>query len=289
MIEDWPDGPAVVKRAGTSAAVNTRGEAAGLRWLADAEAAGGARIPRVHAVDERRLVIERIATGTPTRDAARRFGAALARTHAAGAEWFGAPPPGWSGPLVVGRSRTPLVARNEAPARWGEFFARYRLRSYLRVLVDRGDFARTEAAVLERVAARLEAGEFDAPQPRLVLESGAVCARLHGDLWSGNVLWLADAGRCQAPDAADPGADPGAALIDPMAHGGHAETDLALLALFGLPHLDDVLAGYNAASPLADGWRQRVGLHQLTPLLLHCVLFGGGYLGETLTVARTYA
>lgn len=50
-----------------------------------------------------------------------------------------------------------------------------------------------------------------------------------------------------------------------------------------------MLAGYNAASPLADGWRQRVGLHQLTPLLLHCVLFGGGYLGETLTVARTYA
>ncbi|WOQ15785.1 fructosamine kinase family protein [Raineyella sp. W15-4] len=224
VIEDWPDGPAVVKRAGTSAAVNTCGEAAGLRWLADAEAAGGARIPRVYAVDERRLVIERIATGTPTRDSARRFGAALARTHAAGAEWFGAPPPGWSGPLVVGRSRTPLVARNEAPARWGEFFARYRLRSYLRVLVDRGDFTRTEAAVLERVA-----------------------------------------------------------------HGGHAETDLALLALFGLPHLDDVLAGYNAASPLADGWRQRVGLHQLTPLLLHCVLFGGGYLGETLTMARTYA
>ena len=74
-----------------------------------------------------------------------------------------------------------------------------------------------------------------------------------------------------------------------MAQGGHAETDLAMLALFGFPFLREVIAGYEEVSPLADGWRERVALHQLSPLLLHCELFGGWYLGEALDAARRYA
>jgi fructosamine-3-kinase len=95
-------------------------------------------------------------------------------------------------------------------------------------------------------------------------------ARLHGDLWSGNVLWSGD----------------GAWLVDPAAHGGHRETDLAMLALFGCPHLSIVLAAYDEAYPLADGWRRRVALHQLFPLLVHTVLFGGGYAEQTIAAAR---
>ena len=92
-----------------------------------------------------------------------------------------------------------------------------------------------------------------------------------------NVLWDADS---SSPS--------GGVLIDPMAYGGHAETDLAMLQLFGYPYLEDVLAGYDEASPLASGWRERVGLHQLAPLLLHCMLFGSGYVPETLDTARHY-
>src|SRR5690606_11979346 len=88
--------------------------------------------------------------------------------------------------------------------------------------------------------------------------------------WSGNVLW--------SPD--------GAVLIDPAAHGGHRETDLAMLALFGCPHLDAVLAAYDEAAPLAAGWRDRVPLHQLFPLLVHVVLFGGGYAAQAAAAAR---
>lgn len=69
----------------------------------------------------------------------------------------------------------------------------------------------------------------------------------------------------------------GVVLIDPAAHGGHRETDLAMLALFGCPHLDDVLDGYERAHPLRAGWRQRRGLHQLYPLLMHVALFGPSY------------
>ena len=78
----------------------------------------------------------------------------------------------------------------------------------------------------------------------------------------------------------------GVVLIDPAAHGGHRETDLAMLALFGCPHFEAVLAGYQSARRCAPGWRDRVGLHQLYPLLAHVVLFGGGYAGQTLAAAR---
>ena len=97
-------------------------------------------------------------------------------------------------------------------------------------------------------------------------------ARLHGDLWSGNVLWAAD-GRVW--------------LIDPAAHGGHRETDLAMLGLFGCPHMEQVLDGYREEAPLAEGWRERVGVHRLFPLLVHAVLFGRGYAEQALAVART--
>lgn len=78
----------------------------------------------------------------------------------------------------------------------------------------------------------------------------------------------------------------GVVLIDPAAHAGHRETDLAMLALFGCPHYDAVIAGYQQVRPLRPGWRDRIGLHQLFPLLAHVVLFGGGYAQRTHACAR---
>jgi fructosamine-3-kinase len=95
-------------------------------------------------------------------------------------------------------------------------------------------------------------------------------SRIHGDCWSGNVLWSGGRGW----------------LIDPAAHGGHRETDLAMLALFGAPFLDRILASYDEAAPLAAGWRPRVPLHQLHPLLVHACLFGTGYAGAVAEAAR---
>lgn len=94
---------------------------------------------------------------------------------------------------------------------------------------------------------------------------------IHGDLWSGNILWS------QRPR-----------VIDPACHVGHRETDLAMLALFGTPHLDRILAAYQEAFPLAPGWQDRVGLHQLWPLLVHARLFGGGYAARAEAVAAGY-
>jgi fructosamine-3-kinase len=95
-------------------------------------------------------------------------------------------------------------------------------------------------------------------------------ARTHGDLWSGNVFWSGGKGW----------------LIDPAAHGGHRETDLAMLALFGAPFLDEILAAYQAVTPLAGGWRARVPLHQLHPLLVHACLYGETYGAQAGAAAR---
>jgi fructosamine-3-kinase len=96
-------------------------------------------------------------------------------------------------------------------------------------------------------------------------------ARLHGDLWSGNVLW--SGGRPY--------------LIDPAAYGGHREVDLAMLRLFGSPGAD-FLAGYEEVAPLAPGHAERVDLWQLLPLLVHAVLFGGAYGAAAERAARRY-
>lgn len=240
-------------------------EAAGLAWLGEVD--GGARVAQVRRVEPGLLELERVEESRPSPEAAETFGSALARTHAAGAPGFGFVP--GETPLFMGRLALP--APDPAPASWGEFYATERVLPYLRRAVEQGRIGGTGQRVIEKVVARLLDGELDHPQPGLV---GDGAARLHGDLWSGNVLW-ADAGE--------------AVLIDPTAHGGHAETDLAMLALFGAPYLGEIVAGYERVSPLAPGWQDRVQLHQLNPLLVHTVLFGGSYADAALAAARPYA
>ncbi|MBQ1093187.1 fructosamine kinase family protein [Streptomyces sp. B93] len=231
-----------------------RAEAAGLAWLAGA---GAVRVPRVRGSDAQWLVTERVATGAPDADAASRFGRELAALHDAGAPAFGAGPPGGPRDAYIGAA--PM--RNVPGADWPSWYAEHRVLPYLRTAVDSGTVRPAEAAVVEEVCARLPA-LAGPPEPS---------ARLHGDLWNGNVLWATD-GHVR--------------LIDPAAHGGHRETDLAMLRLFGCPHLDLITVGYQDARPLADGWRERVGLHQLFPLLVHAVLFGRGYAERAVATAR---
>jgi fructosamine-3-kinase len=243
----------VVKRSGDAGA--TRAEAAGLRWLADA---GAVRVPDVHGHDGNWLVVDRVTQGRPSREAAVRFGRDLAALHAAGAPAFGAPPP--DGPADAYIGLAPM--RNEPGTDWPGWYAEHRVLPYLRRAVDQGTVRPGEATDVERLCERLPelAGPAEPP------------ARLHGDLWNGNVLWAAD-GHVR--------------LIDPAAHGGHRETDLAMLRLFGCPHLEQVLDGYQEKAPLAGGWADRVGVHQLFPLLVHAVLFGRSYAEQALAAARS--
>jgi fructosamine-3-kinase len=236
-------------------------EASSLRWLAEADAVP---VPEVLAVTGSALVISMVPPGHATPSAAFRFGAELARLHAAGAGDFGAP---WRGVIAsLPLDNTPLRPdppglRDDAAPRWPQWYARRRLLPYLRLAVDSGALRPEDARLVEAVADRIDSLAGPAEPP----------SRIHGDCWAGNVLWSGDRGW----------------LIDPAAHGGHRETDLAMLALFGAPDLDRILAGYHDTAPLAAGWRSRIPLHQLHPLLVHACLFGASYAEGVRSAARS--
>ena len=227
-------------------------EANGLRWLAEADAVP---VPEVLAVTDAALVISMIPPGHATPLAAFRFGAELARLHAAGAGDFGAPWRGFIASLPL--DNTPA----RAGLHWPQWYASRRLLPYLRMAVDSGALRPEDGRLVETVMGRIDSLAGPAEPP----------SRIHGDCWAGNVLWSGDRGW----------------LIDPAAHGGHRETDLAMLALFGAPDLDRILAGYNDTAPLTAGWRSRIPLHQLHPLLVHACLFGASYREGVRSAARS--
>jgi fructosamine-3-kinase len=244
---------------GTRAFVKTRGgarpgeyatEADGLRWLAEP---GGLPVPEVLGVGDTVLVLEWVDAGA--RGDAAELGRGLATVHAAGAPGFGGDAP----VLRLGAAELP----NAPLPDWPGFYAERRLRPLAAQARDRGALSAEAARLIERVCERMPelAGPPEPP------------ARLHGDLWSGNVHW---------------GADGRPWLIDPAAYGGHREVDLAMLQLFGTPGAA-FLPAYEEAAPLADGHAERVELYQLLPLLVHAVLFGGGYGASAERAARRYA
>jgi fructosamine-3-kinase len=228
-------------------------EAAGLGWLAQP---GALRTPRVLEVGEDYLALEWIEPGRAEWTGGERLGRGLAATHAAGAPHFGSPPGG--GAAGFGSLRLP----NDPAADWPSFYAGKRLAPLTAIARDRGVLSAGGIAALVRVCERMGA-LVGAPEPP---------ARLHGDLWSGNVM-------------VDHGGQP--VLIDPSAYGGHREVDLAMLRLFGTPD-ERVFGAYEEVAPLTDGWRERIELYQLLPLLVHALLFGGSYRSAAERIAHRY-
>ena len=250
------------RKAGTRRAIAT--EVASLRWLSEATPGGGAAVAELTGSGETWLETVLLDDGTPTRAHAAEFGRRLALTHAAGARWWGEAPPGLD-PADLATANLPTPAA--AMPTWRsfcEYYAEGRLRPYVAMATA---LEPENTRLLHRACDAVATGRFDSPQPALCGE----VARIHGDLWAGNVVWTADGV---------------GTLIDPCANGGHAETDLAELALFGNGQISDILAGYREVSPPVEGLRQRMPLHQLHMLLVHVVLFGGGYVPMALKVAR---
>jgi fructosamine-3-kinase len=224
-------------------------EANGLRWLGEA---GAVPVPDVLGADETMLVSSMVpAAGRADEPAAFGFGADLARMHGYGADAFGAP---WAG-YIAG-----LPLDNTQADSWPAWYAERRLAPFLRMALLNGALRAQDGAAVEAVVDRLAAITPSLEPP----------SRIHGDCWSGNVLWSGGRGW----------------LIDPAAHGGHRETDLAMLSLFGAPGLDAIVAGYESVAPLVPGWRARVPLHQLHPLLVHACLFGASYRSAVVEAAR---
>jgi fructosamine-3-kinase len=224
-------------------------EAEGLRWIGEA-----VTVPEVVAVDDHLLALRWVDEGLLDEEA---LGRDLAAMHAAGAPGFGWAPHG--GPLRLGAAELPEGEGED----WATYYARWRIAPLADQALERGALSLEGRGVIERVCERMAdlAGPPEDP------------ARLHGDLWSGNVMGAVD-GR--------------PVLVDPAAHGGHREVDLAMLRLFGRIS-PTTLAAYEERAPLAEGHGDRVQLYQLLPLLVHAVLFGGSYGASATQAARRYA
>ena len=225
-------------------------EARGLRWLAAAHAL---RVPEVLAVSSagdpvQFLVLEVVRRGRPARGFDEALGQGLAALHRFGAPSFGIDHDNFIGSLPQANGPASDLAS------WPAFYRERRLEPQLRMAADHGrasarmkrDFARLFAELPDRCGP---------PEPP---------ARLHGDLWSGNLMCDAAGAPC---------------LIDPAVYGGHREIDLAMMRLFG-GFGARVFAAYDEAWPLAAGHEARVDLYQLYPLMVHVNLFGGGYGGS---------
>ena len=224
-------------------------EARGLRWLREPAVIA---VPEVLAVSDGDgssrplLVLEWIDEGRPGPATDADLGRALAALHRSGAPSFG---------REDRRTTGSRALPNDPCETWVEFYATRRLEPLHRLAAEAGALPDRSLAALRRVIDRLDVLGGPAEPP----------ARLHGDLWAGNRL-VDRSGRSW--------------LIDPAAHGGHREFDLAMMRLFG-GYGAECFAAYAEAFPLADGWERRVPLHQLAPLTVHAVKFGGGYVGAT--------
>lgn len=144
---------------------------------------------------------------------------------------------GWGVDYAFG----PVAIPNGRRADWAGFWADNRLRCHLPHLAP--DLARRVEQLADAMGDLLP----ERPTPAL----------LHGDLWGGNVL---------ASGSTVTG------LIDPACYLGDREVDVAMLTLFDAPP-----ARFFDALDLARGWRERLAVYRLWPLLVHVRLFGGGY------------
>lgn len=229
-------------------------EAEGLGWLADADAL---RVPEVLAVGDGAtpfLALEYLESGRRVSDFDSRLGRGLAHLHRFGAETFGGPTPNFVGSLPQDNAPAPT---------WPEFYGQRRLWAQAERAHQARHLPAADLHPIETLIQRLP-DLLGPPEPP---------ARLHGDLWGGNL---------HVDAAGDP------CLIDPAVYGGHREVDLAMMRLFG-GFGPRVFEAYETVWPLAGGWRERVALYQLYPLLVHVNLFGGGYVGQVRAVLRRYA
>ena len=248
------DGPSGELTAGDSVFIKTHAdpppqhfttEARGLDWLQEVRALA---VPAVLGVsdDPPYLALQWIQEGQRTLSGEAQFGRALARLHQAPCSQFGRTDERTTGSL--GLPNTPGDS-------WSHFYATQRLLPLAQIAAERGALKNATIRQIETVANRLDDH----------VEPGSLPARLHGDLWAGNRLvdteglsWL----------------------IDPASHGGHREFDLAMMQLFG-GFGEDCWVAYHEQFPLHDGWRDRVSLHQLAPLIVHAIKFGQAYVGPT--------
>jgi len=227
-------------------------EAAGLQWLAQTSEVN---VPEVLAFSDEPpfLVLQWVQIGQRKASTEVEFGRQLAKLHQGKFECFGRPDKRTTGSQAV---------PNEPCDSWVEFYASRRLLPLAKLASEKGALKTSCIKKIELLSTKLDSFTASAEKPSL----------LHGDLWAGNRV-VDSTGKSW--------------LIDPAAHGGHREFDLAMMRLFG-GYEPECFASYKEMYPLEEGWQERISLHQLAPLMVHAIKFGSSYAAATEQAVSEY-
>lgn len=144
---------------------------------------------------------------------------------------------------------------------WPEFFANERLEPQLKISYDKNLISTVVKNQFELLLTKLQA-----------LYIQEIPSLVHGDLWSGN---------CIMEDSGKP------FVIDPAVYYGNREVDIAMSTLFG-GFTSEFYIGYNDEFPLLEGWKERLDIWNLYPLLVHLNLFGRAYLGQIESILKRF-
>lgn len=201
--------------------------------------------------EEQFLLIEFLQNMSETPSSEYELGEKLAILHRNSSNYFGLDHNNYIGSLKQA---------NEPCRSWPEFFITRRLEPLLRTAIDRKELPSGIVNSFNSLFGKL--GEI-MPEEKPSL--------LHGDLWSGNKM--------NTPK--------GPAIFDPAVYYGHREADLSMTHMFG-GFAEDFYKGYQDNFPLEMEWKRRIEIFNLYPLLVHLVLFGGGYAGDVIRIIRKF-
>jgi protein-ribulosamine 3-kinase len=138
---------------------------------------------------------------------------------------------------------------------WALFLGQMRILPMAKICYDRGALSSSHIKRLETLCSSLY---------RRIDMATITPSLLHGDVWSGNVIYAKE----------------GICFIDPAIYFGDREMELAFIELF---HTfgKSFFEAYHNIHPLSDDfYEMKLPIYQIYPLLVHVALYGSSYLRE---------
>lgn len=216
----------------------------------------GLLVPDVYLVeyleDKTYLLGEYIEKGSPNDTSWEELGRGLAQMHKCSSDQFGFHEDNYIGSLHQ---------YNDWHDNWCQFFIENRLKVQIKRAIDAGLLDNELLQAFDRLYKQL---------PNILTNEPP--ALVHGDLWSGNIMFNTEGKPV---------------IFDPAVYYGNREVDIAMSRLFG--GFDQRF--YNAyfeMCPVAKGLEERIDIYNLYPLLVHLNLFGRSYLADIRSILKRY-